>query len=108
MEFSEYQKLAVVTKKKWPTKDGELADCALGIMGEGGEVCELIKKHLGGSKQMDNDKLKIEIGDVLWYIASLCDCMGFDMDELAKMNIDKLKNRHGGAWSGFGNRTDAK
>ena len=122
MNFSEYQKLAVVTKKPWGTKEGDIADCGLGISGEAGELADMLKKHLSGSKPLfvtdgvdasederekyaeRMEKLKFEIGDVMWYIASLCDCMGFDMGEVAEMNIAKLKKRHGDSYSGYGKR----
>ena len=107
MNFSEYQRLAKVTKKQWEAKEGDLADCGLGLTGEAGEVADMLKKHLSGSKLLDTEgkeKLKYEIGDVMWYIASLCDCMGFDMDDIAQMNIDKLKKRHGDKYSGYGKR----
>ena len=105
--FAEYQKAAIVTKKKWDTKEGDIADCGLGIAGEAGEVADILKKHLSGSKVLDTantEKLKLELGDVMWYIASLCDCMGFDLGEIAGMNIDKLHKRHGDTYSGFGKR----
>lgn len=35
-----------------------------------------------------------EIGDVLWMLAELCDVYGFDMDEVANENIEKLKKRY--------------
>jgi NTP pyrophosphatase (non-canonical NTP hydrolase) len=43
------------------------------------------------------DELKLniakEIGDVLWYIAALSRDLGFTLEEVAKMNIDKLESR---------------
>ena len=104
MNFTEYQKLAIVTKQKWPDRRGDLANCGLGIAGEAGEVAEIIKKQLSGVKELDAEKLKYELGDVLWYIASLCDCLGFDMGTVAEMNIAKLKARHGAGFSGMGKR----
>ena len=108
MNFKEYQELAKTTKKPWDNKDLELADCGLGLTGEAGEVADMLKKHISGSKLLDSsakEKLKYEIGDVMWYIAALCDALGFDMGELAKMNIEKLRKRHGTSFSGYGNRS---
>ena len=107
MNFSEYQKLAIVTKKPWDNKEIEIAYCGLGLAGEAGETVDMIKKHISGSKPFNDElkeKLKYEIGDVMWYIASLCDCMDFDMGEVAKMNVDKLRKRHGDKYSGYGKR----
>jgi len=111
MDFKEYQKAAVVTKKPWKQKDLELADCGLGLTGEAGEVADIIKKHISGSKPLDDErieKLKYEIGDIMWYIAAMCDALDFDMGELAEMNIEKLRKRHGDKFSGFGDRSGEK
>jgi len=107
MNFADFQKSAVVTKKQWGNKDLELADCGLGLTGEAGEVADMLKKHISGSKLLDEErllKLKYEIGDVMWYIAALCDALEFDMGKLAEMNIEKLRKRHGDRFSGYGNR----
>ena len=109
MNFTEYQKLAKVTKKRWDNKDFELAYCGLGLAGETGEVADMLKKHFNGSKPLDAErieKLKLELGDVMWYIASLCDGLNFDMNQIAEMNIEKLRKRHGDSFSGYGNRNE--
>jgi len=108
LKFTDYQKAAVVTKKQWNNKEFELADCGLGLTGEAGEVADMLKKHISGTKPLNVDvleKMKYEIGDVLWYIAALCDALDFDMGELAQMNVDKLRKRHGDCFSGYGNRS---
>ena len=111
MEFNEYQKQAIVTKKPWDSKEWELVYCCLGLTGESGEVTDMVKKHISGTKLLEGEqleKIKYEIGDVMWYIAALCDGLGLDMGELAQMNIDKLRKRHGTSFSGFGNRSGEK
>ncbi len=42
---------------------------ALGLAGEVGEVSELIKKSIRDNAPLDIQKLKLELGDVLWYLA---------------------------------------
>lgn len=105
MNLNEYQQLAMITKKPWEDKKDQLVDACLGLSGESGEVNDIIKKHLAGAKQYDITELKKEIGDVMWYIAELCDSLGLTMEEVATLNIEKLKSRHGDKFSGYGNRT---
>ena len=47
-------------------------------------------------KQMtDNlEHLKIELGDVLWYVAQACMALEISFEEVADKNIDKLSKRY--------------
>jgi NTP pyrophosphatase (non-canonical NTP hydrolase) len=105
MEFNEYQKKAISTAKPWDDQNMRLAYYTLGLTGEAGECADAIKKHLSGSKQIDPDAIKRELGDVLWYINALSTYFNFDLDDIAQTNIAKIKARHGESWSGYGNRT---
>ena len=71
--------------------------CALGLNEEAGEVAGKIKKSIRDSDgKIDNERLHavaLEIGDVLWYLAILADTLGFSLDEIADMNINKLCSR---------------
>lgn len=40
-----------------------------------------------------NDLVKKEIGDCLWGIAGMCEVMGWSLEEVAQMNLDKLASR---------------
>jgi len=67
---------------------------ALGIAGEAGEVADYIKKVLYHGHPIDKDKLCKELGDVLWYIATLAENAGLTLEEVARANIDKLWARY--------------
>lgn len=41
----------------------------------------------------EEQELKKEAGDILWQVAGLCKVMGWDLDDIAQMNLDKLKSR---------------
>ena len=105
MDFREYQKLAMVTKKPFEDVKDQIIDALLGMSGEVGEIHEDFKKHYSRGKVIERDDLIKEIGDVLWYLAEMCDAHSIELEECAVRNIAKLKARHGEAFSGLGNRT---
>ena len=39
------------------------------------------------------DKVKLELGDVLWHVAVLAETFGFSLEEIAEANIKKLHKR---------------
>jgi NTP pyrophosphatase (non-canonical NTP hydrolase) len=63
-------------------------------MGELGEVIDLLKKHLFHKHPLNKEKLKFELGDLLWYIATTATTAGIDLDDIAESNIAKLKARY--------------
>ena len=77
---------------------------ALGLAGEAGEVANKVAKLVRDKDLMDldpivdlemEDKLEIarELGDVLWMVTATANDIGFDLDEIAAMNLSKLKDR---------------
>lgn len=72
----------------------EVIHACLGLTGEAGEVTDIVKKTIFHEKELDEEHLKKEIGDVMWYIHLLCNAFGFDLDEILQMNIDKLSSRY--------------
>jgi len=96
MNFNEYQKKSWKTAI-YPNKGNNFIYPALGLAGESGEICEKIKKIIrdDDGKISDNKKqlIKEEMGDLLWYIASLGVELGLDMNDIAQCNIDKLLSR---------------
>lgn len=70
---------------------------ALGLAGEAGEVCEKVKKVIrdnGGefSEERKTETAK-EVGDVLWYAANIAHDLGYTLEDIARMNRDKLFSR---------------
>jgi NTP pyrophosphatase (non-canonical NTP hydrolase) len=95
LTLTEYQKKAKVTARKDLSHQSRLANMALGLAGEAGETADHIKKHLFHGHDLDKDKLSKEIGDVLWYVALLADCVGLDLSDVAQGNLNKLQKRYG-------------
>ena len=97
MSFSQYQAAAVNTLAGDLDEELNLAVLGLGLTGEAGEVADIIKKIVGHKHPLDADtekKLLKELGDVLWYIATLCESLGFNLYSVAEENIAKLKARY--------------
>ncbi|MFT4567086.1 MAG: NTP pyrophosphatase (non-canonical NTP hydrolase) [Saprospiraceae bacterium] len=98
MQADEYQRLAGRTSIEQPGfKLGDTETMiswnALGLTGEAGEVADLIKKGIYHQQGLDHEKLKKELGDVLWYVAALSRDLGFSMSEIMEGNIAKLEAR---------------
>jgi NTP pyrophosphatase (non-canonical NTP hydrolase) len=66
----------------------------MGLTGEAGELTDLFKKWIFHNAPLDEQHAKKEVGDVLWYVAMICHSMGWNMDEIMQMNIEKLKARY--------------
>ena len=96
MNFDEYQAEATKTAGGFEEEDRQFWTLisTLGLTGEAGEVSDYIKKVFGHKHKLDGDKLKKELGDVLWYVSDLCSKFGFSLDEVAKLNVEKLKARY--------------
>lgn len=68
-----------------------------GLTGEAGECADFLKKLHGHGHVYDSaarQHMGKELGDVLWYLAVLADSFGFDLSEIAQMNVDKLMKRY--------------
>lgn len=91
MNINEYQQLALKTANNLNDKKGLVVNGALGLTGESGEVADLIKKHLFQGHDLDKEHLAKELGDVAWYLAITAYAIGYDLETIMKMNIDKLK-----------------
>ena len=66
----------------------------MGLNGEAGECQEIVKKAMFHGHSLDIEALLLEAGDVLWYLTELCNELGISVDAIAKLNLQKLKNRY--------------
>lgn len=100
MTFDEYQTAAESTNLT-PGKGDVLSvafmDKVLGLVGESGEFADKIKKILrDDNAEMSEEKRQMlvkELGDVLWYVALLAKHLDVTIEEVATLNIEKLKSR---------------
>lgn len=94
LDFSKYQSLCKRTvNNKLDDKD-EVASYALGIVSESAEVSDEVKKQLYHGHDKNPEKIKDELGDVMWYMANLATKYGLTLKDIAKHNITKLKERY--------------
>lgn len=95
MDATTYQTLAMKTANRTAadTAERRLLNVALGLAGEAGEIADLIKKWKFQGHDLDQMALLEEAGDLLWYVALLCDTLGEDMGAVMGENIAKLQRR---------------
>ena len=95
MELSEYQNAAVRTDQRPGSELEAVAIGLLGLAGEAGSVATEYKKQLrdGPAHRAFKIRVREELGDVLWYVADLCEKFGLNLDDVAVANLDKVKDR---------------
>ena len=82
--------------------DLELYYLSLGLTSEAGEVAGKIKKLIRDGK-LDIGNLAYELGDCFWYLARLCDAIGYEPEDILTININKLlKRKENNTLSGSG------
>lgn len=94
MTINEYQKLALRTEQGMSKEYPRLLNGLMGLSGEAGEALDALKKHMFQGHWLDKTHIAKELGDVAWYLAVSADALGFDLETIFQMNIDKLKARY--------------
>lgn len=93
MTANEYQQLALRTAGT--NEDGDLmVNGVMGLAGESGECVDLLKKHMFQGHGLDMHHLAKELGDVAWYLAVTSHAIGYTLEEVFQLNVDKLKARY--------------
>ena len=93
MTLNEYQALAQRTHIA-NNPSAKIENGCLGLAGECGECCDILKKYLFQGHEFDRDRVVEELGDVLWYCAELASGLGVSLETVAQRNIDKLRKRY--------------
>ena len=107
--FNEYQHEAMKSKislKKFKETYPDTSNMLLTLigltydglgLGEAGEVQGKIKKIIRDNGGIITPEARVaisdELGDVLWYITSMCETLGISLAEIATNNINKLHDR---------------
>ena len=96
--------------------DDDLVYPVLGLVSEAGEVADKFKKLLRDEQlalPLDDPAVQLqyeerfeiakEISDVIWYATALANDLGFSLEEIAEINLNKLRDRSNrGAIQGSG------
>ena len=100
MTINEYQTAALRTAQTDKLTARELLlNSALGLCGESGEVADLLKKYHFQGHNLDLDHVAKELGDISWYLAVGAYAIGYDLETILQMNVDKLKARYPNGFS---------
>lgn len=67
---------------------------ALGIVKEGGEILADLEKWIYYDQELNRDHIKEELGDVLWYVALVCNALGLSLTAVMEANVAKLEKRY--------------
>jgi NTP pyrophosphatase (non-canonical NTP hydrolase) len=104
LTLNEYQKQAMTTCM--PSSEN-FSYMFLNLVGEVGEFASKVAKHIRKDKatihtsrlelydvsNKENEELMKEAGDILWQLSGLCTVMGWSLEDVAQMNLDKLASR---------------
>ena len=104
LTLNEYQQKAMTTCM---ASSNNFSYMFLNLVGEVGEfaskVAKLIRKDkagieydilmINGCHQCDVEELQKEAGDILWQLSGLCTVMGWELEDIAQQNLDKLAAR---------------
>ena len=95
MRFEDYQTQA---RKTAIYSDADtIVYCLMGLCSEVGELAGKYKKLLRDSNGQVTPEFRAamvaELGDVQWYVANLATDLGYGLEKIAQLNLDKLNSR---------------
>ena len=89
---NDYQRACLRTapgdKSEW------LENAIYGIIGEAGEIVDLVKKHKWQGHTLNAEDVALELGDLLWYGSLLASAINYDLGTVMQMNEKKLEQRY--------------
>ena len=94
MTINEYQHEALRTESGMNKEYPRILNGLMGLNGEAGEAIDILKKHLFQGHELDKKHLAKELGDVAWYLAVSSAAIGYDLETIFQMNVDKLRARY--------------
>ncbi len=99
-ELNDYQEKIKKTDRFEQTADimaPGFLEKVMGLTGEAGEVADKFKKIIrdkdGVVSDGDREAIIKELGDTLWYVASIARYLDAPLSEVAEKNVEKLYSR---------------
>ena len=92
MTINEYQTEALRTMTG--CESPLIVNGVLGLCGESGECADMVKKNIYQGHPLDFDVLAKELGDVAWYLAVTAFAIGYDLETVLQMKVNKLRKRY--------------
>ena len=93
MQVSEYQEQAKRTMANLGHTMDNIHMC-LGLQTESAELSDVFKKFIAYDRPVDWVNVKEELGDLMWYVANLCNINGWNLEDIMETNIKKLEARY--------------
>ena len=92
--IKEYSESVEINRAKLEEKGLDNLHMVLGMVTEIGELADVFKKEMAYGRPVDLVNIKEELGDLLWYVMGFCNINGFDLEDVLKVNMNKLKARY--------------
>lgn len=95
--INEYQPHALRTESRItadPVPYIRVLEGLMGLNSEAGKAIDLMKKVLFQGHEFDREHMAKELGDIARYLAIGADAIGYDLETIFQMNIDKLKPQY--------------
>ena len=89
-----YAALGAITNPNENISSVKLLEGTMGLVGEAGEIDEIMKKALFQGHQLDREHIALELGDTAWYLALAADAIGYDLETILEKNLEKIKERY--------------
>lgn len=90
----DYQTAASRTMDYRLSTHRRLLEGLVGMNSEAGEALDIWKKFEFHNHDLDKKAIAMELGDVLWYLTEAAVALGYSLEDIMKMNIEKLRKRY--------------
>lgn len=94
MNINDYQKEALRTASNLNGVYPRILNGVMGLAGESGEAVDMVKKYIFQGHELDKEHMAKELGDIAWYLAISADAIGYDLESIMRMNVEKLRARY--------------